>query len=565
MEKTIIVLPDGTQITSGTQDQPAIRSLTLTQSVNAGEELTLGSACANLLELKLFTPGGQLPLQAGDEIHVYRETDGARSDVGVFITEKPTRPTANTMALTAYDRMILLDRDLSRWLAGLNAWPYPLFTFANMVCAECGLTLRNTDIPNGTYPVQIFTAEGITGRQLIRWIGEAAGRFCRATPEGELEFAWYTPAVDCSVGPEGKAAGEAVTLSYDGALCGISITSDALKVDDDGAGGVSITCQLLEARVDDQGDLLLTALPGQTQLYYFQNTLRFEDYTVAPVERVRICKSTEDLGTVYPEEAGEKNTCIISGNPLLTASTAADLLGVAQTICDQLSGFTYTPCSVTVCADAPICPGDILQITDRNGKAFTMLVMQKVRSGQKATLSCTGSPRRDSTTAVNNQSWQALSGKVLNLQMDVSGLRVENADAAGNLAALKLSVEGIDGTVRSQSTTMGNLTEKISRLEQSGEEVRLHLRTVEENGAQKVVTQTGYTFDADGLRIRKEGQEIENLLDNTGMYVKRDEEVILQANNQGVEAVDVTVRNYLVVGGHARFEDYGSGTGCFWL
>ena len=59
---------------------------------------------------------------------------------------------------------------------------------------------------------------------------------------------------------------------------------------------------------------------------------------------------------------------------------------------------------------------------------------------------------------------------------------------------------------------------------------------------------------------------MENLLDNTGMYVRRSGEVILQANAAGVQATDVVVRNYLVVGTHARFEDYPVGrTACFYL
>ena len=59
---------------------------------------------------------------------------------------------------------------------------------------------------------------------------------------------------------------------------------------------------------------------------------------------------------------------------------------------------------------------------------------------------------------------------------------------------------------------------------------------------------------------------MKNLLDNTGMYVTRSGQTILQANDKGVEAADVTVRNYLIVGDHARFEDYAAGrTACFWL
>ena len=50
------------------------------------------------------------------------------------------------------------------------------------------------------------------------------------------------------------------------------------------------------------------------------------------------------------------------------------------------------------------------------------------------------------------------------------------------------------------------------------------------------------------------------------MYVRRNGEVVLQANNQGVRGRDVTVENYLIVGENARFEDYGGNrTACFYI
>ena len=80
-----------------------------------------------------------------------------------------------------------------------------------------------------------------------------------------------------------------------------------------------------------------------------------------------------------------------------------------------------------------------------------------------------------------------------------------------------------------------------------------------DNGVDKVTTSTGYTFKEDGLRIKKTGEEMENKLDHTGMYVYRASEVMLQANNEGVIATDVTVRNYLIIGSNSRIEDYNDG------
>ena len=103
-------------------------------------------------------------------------------------------------------------------------------------------------------------------------------------------------------------------------------------------------------------------------------------------------------------------------------------------------------------------------------------------------------------------------------------------------------------------------------MEQTADGVKISVEKIQNDGATKIKTGMGYTFDDKGLKIARVGQQMQNLLDNTGMYVTRNGQTILQANDKGVVAVDVTVRNYMIVGKHARFEDYGAGrTACFWL
>ena len=58
MLKTIIVLPDGTELSSGVGTKNAIKSVTITECVNDSQELTLGSACSNMIELTAITPNG---------------------------------------------------------------------------------------------------------------------------------------------------------------------------------------------------------------------------------------------------------------------------------------------------------------------------------------------------------------------------------------------------------------------------------------------------------------------------------------------------------------------------
>ena len=115
----------------------------------------------------------------------------------------------------------------------------------------------------------------------------------------------------------------------------------------------------------------------------------------------------------------------------------------------------------------------------------------------------------------------------------------------------------------------GKLTdiEKEVSLKLSADDVKITVR--EEVGGGVEITETGYKFDADGLTISKRGEEMENHLDNTGMYVKKDGEAILTANKDGVDAVNLHASTYLIVGsgdGRSRFEDYGvDRTGCFWV
>ena len=135
--KNLIILPDGTEIFSGDREITNIRSTYLKQCVNSETELTLGSVCASILECKIQTPNGALNLAAGTEVTLYKVDDsGTRHKVGPFTLEKPTRPSAHTYKITAYDRISWLDKDLTEWLTSLDEWPYSVFDFAHMVAAQ---------------------------------------------------------------------------------------------------------------------------------------------------------------------------------------------------------------------------------------------------------------------------------------------------------------------------------------------------------------------------------------------------------------------------------------------
>ena len=117
---------------------------------------------------------------------------------------------------------------------------------------------------------------------------------------------------------------------------------------------------------------------------------------------------------------------------------------------------------------------------------------------------------------------------------------------------------------------LDKLSEDFATLKVDSDAIAISVSKLLSDGVTSVRTETGYTFDADGLWISKLGQEIINRIDNTGMYVSRSGDVVFQANADGVEAENVKVRKYLNIGNHSRFEDFTDSAGteytaCFFI
>lgn len=126
---------------------------------------------------------------------------------------------------------------------------------------------------------------------------------------------------------------------------------------------------------------------------------------------------------------------------------------------------------------------------------------------------------------------------------------------------LSKSISGVDDRVT-------ELSNEVS-LKVDSEAVKIEIEKELANGVDRVTTKMGYTFDDNGLNISKSGEEMRNKLDNTGMYVTKDGNEILTANNRGVNATNLHANTYLIIGsgnGRSRLEDYGTDrTACFWI
>lgn len=340
LETSILINKSGIVIGSGAGQKMAVKLFKQTSCVNDGDELSIGSVCASAVEITLFDYENKLDLTAGDEITVMRN-DGENSIQGKFIIEQPTRPTANTIKITGYDYVTKLDKDLTAWVAGLTGWPYDLDEFAGMVATQCGLRLGNLGtMTNAKFKVPQFSYSGVTGRKIMHWLCEICAKYCYADGSGTLRFGWYTPS------------------------------------------GVTI---------NPTGDR-----------YYFEGALTYEAYQTAKIAVAQLQLADSENGALWPTQAAGVNSYVIRNNPILMAKLDTTAQSALTNIATALKDVTYTPCKIAIPACLDIRAGQTVDIVDKNGKQITAYVMTKVTEGQKDTLECTGSVRRDSTSHLNS-------------------------------------------------------------------------------------------------------------------------------------------------------------------
>ena len=401
MYQSVLRLKDGTELTGGSPGS-AVKSLTLHTAVNAGQEFTIGSAFSDYIEAEIWAdPGGSLQITAGDALTLYRQDDaGNRTKVGIFYAEKPTRTKRNSYKVTAYDTMSKLDADFSGWLrANHSRFPMTIWTLVQLACRQAGVALASASLPiNGSYSVQAFYADDLTCRQIISWAAEAAGCYAHMNADGKLQFLTYTD------------------------------KRSTVKITPDGASNSTA---------------------------YSADSLSYEDYTVKAIEKVQIRQSDSDVGVIYPDSTTATNTYAVQGNLLLTTGTEANLKTVAQNLYNVLKSVTYTPCKVAVPSGSGLACGQIVHVKDARGREFDTYLMSATISSGKASFESVGSASRESSSAVNSQSYKNLTGKMLEIKTSVDGLTVTASELSGNYSELKQTVDGLSAEVKKDTKITG--------------------------------------------------------------------------------------------------------------
>lgn len=262
-----------------------------------------------------------------------------------------------------------------------------------------------------------------------------------------------------------------------------------------------------------------------------------------------ICHATE-LGDNVTAGDTEGTTQYVRDNPfwelrentatlLDNALAAVNGLNINQFICEDWAGNYLLEI------------GDkIALITEDGGSVISYVLNDTVTfDGTLAETTQWTYEQSDNETASNPTS--------LGEKLNQTSARVDKANKQITLFVNEVSIT---------NSELNTIKESQTSLTQTANDITLRVESIETDGVTRVDTGTGFTFDEEGLRINKDNSGVENILDNTGMYVKQDGTEVLSANEEGVKAKDLHAVTYLWIGSHSRFEDYEGGrTGCFWI
>ncbi len=165
------------------------------------------------------------------------------------------------------------------------------------------------------------------------------------------------------------------------------------------------------------------------------------------------------------------------------------------------------------------------------------------------------------------------------MESELSTIRSETKTLNETVTSLQLGADSINASVKSLEETMTRTSDGLANdisiiqeqvnLAMTSEDVKIEIQNQLINGTNKVSTTTGYTFDENGLNISKTDSEMKTQITEDGMKIYKNDDIMLTANNQGVDAKNLHATTYLIIGGNSRMEDFTENgskrTAVFWI
>lgn len=294
----------------------------------------------------------------------------------------------------------------------------------------------------------------------------------------------------------------------------------------------------------------------------------------------KICHTTELGDSVYASIAASGSTQYLRDNPFL--ELREDVGTQIENAIADMGGLTIQQFECDWRGNYLLEIGDKIALETKDGKTATSFLLDDniTYSGayqQKTRWKYTNeeTETEDNPASLGDVLKQTYA-KVDKANKQIELMASDVSSTKDNVASMLINTESITASVQrieestqqaaeNTNTAIAELSAKVSQTI-TADELSIAVKKELANGVEKVETETGFTFDSEGLKVSKSGSEMETQITEDGMQVFKNDTAVLTANNIGVDAVNLHATTYLIIGTNSRFEDYETNrTGCFWI
>jgi hypothetical protein len=295
-----------------------------------------------------------------------------------------------------------------------------------------------------------------------------------------------------------------------------------------------------------------------------------------------VCHATELGDNVSSSITEAGTTQYVRDNPFW--EMREDIKDIVDAALEAVGGLTINQFNCSWRGDFALEPGDKIALVTKDNETVTSYLLNDTihfngALAEQTAWQYTDSEETESTPTSLGEAIKQTYARVDKANKEIKLLVSESSGNSSAISTLQTTVDGISGTVKSVkdatedaidgiNAELKTLTETVET-KVTAKDMTIAIKSELDNGVSKVKTETGFTFDADGLKVSKSGSEMTTTINEAGMTINRDGEAQLIANNAGVMAYDLHAKTYLIVGESSRFEDYEKNgetrTGCFWI
>ena len=345
-------------------EQICAETLSLTENLSSGSNIVWGSCEAAKFVVTVADVDEEIE---GREFTATLSIGDYKMAYGIYVVDSVVKQAdRRKRKITAYDRMIKFDVDVSDWYHAMYPTDDTTHTIQELrdsLCEHIGVPQQQTVLINDEMVVgKTISPESLCGRDVVKAICEINGVFGHFDRTGMLTY--------------------------------ISLQDTGLYPSDTLYPGDDLYPQ--------------SGWAAAEELEYYRS-ITYEDYLIDGIDRVQIRQEEGDIGAVV---GSGSNGYIVEGNFLAYGLGSADLTKMAWSIYDSIAGKTYRPAKIVSYAMPWIEVGDGLRAITTDTEIATF-VLTRTMSGIQAmmdTVEAKGTKTQGQSFGIQNEIIQ-LKGK----------------------------------------------------------------------------------------------------------------------------------------------------------